>query len=165
MFAPKKGCLGQSLQRMLGIELAKKCVVDQIFFCIAKISPKNDIKILKFKIELFLEAFSCQIKENVKTCSHFFYLLLQMITTLMWKRDLQRKRRLLIKETSSLLSMGHDDRGWVWFTLDPPLQTMGGPSIMAGSFRVNAFFTSTSWGCYLGSKLKVEYLKVEYCLV
>jgi hypothetical protein len=32
MFAAEKGFLGQRLQRMLEIELAKKCIVDQLFF-------------------------------------------------------------------------------------------------------------------------------------
>jgi hypothetical protein len=31
MFATEKGCLGQNLQRMFGIEFVKKCVVDQPF--------------------------------------------------------------------------------------------------------------------------------------
>jgi hypothetical protein len=58
MFVAKKRCLGQSLQRMLGIELAKKCIAST-FFLLPKFSPKNDIKILKFKTKLFLEAFNC----------------------------------------------------------------------------------------------------------
>jgi hypothetical protein len=51
---------------MFGTELAKdvwdrtckKCVVDQLLFLLPNFSAKNNIKILQFKIELFLEAFS-----------------------------------------------------------------------------------------------------------
>jgi hypothetical protein len=54
---------------------------------------------------------------------------------------------MLIRVTNFLLVMGHDDRGRMGFASDPPLQTMGGPSIMAGSFRIKAFFTMTGWRC------------------
>jgi hypothetical protein len=67
-----------------------------------------------------------------------------MILILTQKKRLIEKMLLLIREMSSLLMTGHDDEGWVGFALDPPLQTMGGPSIMVGSFRINAFFIVTS---------------------
>jgi hypothetical protein len=38
----------------------------------------------------------------------------------------------------------------VGFALDPPLQTMGNPYIMVGSFRVKAFFLGTGWRCSKG---------------
>jgi len=58
MFVAKNGCLGQSLQRMFGIKLAKKCIVDQHFFKWQKNCQKMTLKFKKFKIELFLETFS-----------------------------------------------------------------------------------------------------------
>jgi hypothetical protein len=50
----------------------------------------------------------------------------------------------LIRETSFLLMTSHANRGWVGFALNPLLQTKGGPSIMAGSFKVKVFFTMIS---------------------
>ncbi len=57
------------------------------------------------------------------------------------------KNRLIEKRLLLIKVMGHNNRGWVGFALDPPLQTMGSPSIMAINFRVKAFFTMTSWRC------------------
>jgi hypothetical protein len=62
MFATEKGFLGQSLQRMLEIELAKKCIVDQHFFYYQILRQKETFKFQKN--ELFLEAFSCQTEKN-----------------------------------------------------------------------------------------------------
>jgi hypothetical protein len=63
------------------------------------------------------------------------------------KKRFVEKRLMLIKETSFLLVTSHDDKGWVGFALDPLLQTKGGPSLMASSFRVKVFFTVIGWRC------------------
>ncbi len=55
---------------------------------------------------------------------------------------------------SSPLVVGHDDKGCVGFALDPPLQTMGGPSIMADNFNVKAYFTAIGWRCSKDAILK-----------
>jgi hypothetical protein len=56
------------------------------------------------------------------------------------------KKRLIDKRLMLIKVMGHN-MGWVGFALDPPLQTMGSPSIMAINFRVKTFFTMTGWRC------------------
>jgi hypothetical protein len=58
IFVVEKGYLRHSFQRMLGIEVAKKCVVDQLFFYYQNFHPKTILKFLNSKIELFLETFS-----------------------------------------------------------------------------------------------------------
>jgi hypothetical protein len=57
------------------------------------------------------------------------------------KKRFVKKRLSLIRETSFPLVVGYDDEGCVGFVLDPPLQIMGSPSIMADNFKVKAFFT------------------------
>jgi len=54
---------------------------------------------------------------------------------------------MLIKKMRFLLVTRHDDKGWAGFALDPLLQTKGGPSIMAGNFRVKVFFTMIGQIC------------------
>jgi hypothetical protein len=46
------------------------------------------------------------------------------------------------------LVVGHDDEGCVGFALDPPLQIMGSPSVMADNFKVKAFFTMIGLRCF-----------------
>ncbi len=70
------------------------------------------------------------------------------------KKRFVEKRLSLIKKMSSPLVVGHDDKGCVGFALDPPLQTMGGPSIMADNFNVKAYFTAIGWRCSKDAILK-----------
>ncbi len=120
MFDVEKGCLGQSSQRTLGIEFTKKCVIDQLFFLLPKFLLEINIKILKFKTELFSEAFSRQTKQNVKNHNHFFYLLPHMIDLLMQKKDLQKKSFYLSKNRAlyqQRAMMIWDGWGLLWILL------------------------------------------------
>jgi hypothetical protein len=73
MFAIEKGCLGQSFAKDAWDRACKEMHCWLAFFLLQKFSPKRDIKILKLKNKLFLEAFSCQTKKIDKNHSHLFF--------------------------------------------------------------------------------------------
>jgi hypothetical protein len=76
MFVAKNGCLGQNLQRMFGIKLAKKCAIDQHFFKCQFFCQKMTLKFKKSKLNYFWKLLVDKPKKMLKIVAIFFYLLL-----------------------------------------------------------------------------------------